>query len=78
MEKLLTVEEAATVLRCEVSTIRRRIQAGLILAYRNGKGFLIPESGIAGYLEANRSISKALGRPFAGSRIGAAPVEKHI
>lgn len=54
MEKLITVEEVAEILRCTNFTIRRKIKAGLIPAYRNGKGFLIPESGLMVYLESNR------------------------
>lgn len=59
MEKLFTVDEVAMILRRKACSIRRKIKAGIIPAFRNGKAFLIPESGLTAYLEANRISSNA-------------------
>lgn len=45
-KRLITVQEAATALRCTDKTIRERIKNGKIRAVRNGRSFLIRESEI--------------------------------
>lgn len=53
MEKLLTVDEAADVMRCSGQTIRRRIKAGELNAVRNGRLLFVPESSIEDFYKRN-------------------------
>lgn len=45
-EKLYTTEQAAELLQCSLSTIRRRIKSGELKALKSGKLLRIPESSL--------------------------------
>lgn len=45
-EKWYTTEQAAEILQCSLSTIRRRIRSGELSALKSGKILRIPESAI--------------------------------
>ena len=45
-EKLYTVQQAADILQCSLSTIRRRIKSGELRAIKSGQILRIPESSI--------------------------------
>ena len=45
-KKLYTTEQAAELLQCSLSTIRRRIKSGELKALKSGKLLRIPESSL--------------------------------
>ena len=45
-EKLYSTEQAAELLQCSLSTIRRRIKSGELKALKSGKLLRIPESSL--------------------------------
>lgn len=48
----MTVSEVASILKCSVTTIRNRINAGQLRALKNGKNLLIPKESFEKYLKA--------------------------
>ena len=59
LENMLTVEEAAGLLRLKPNTLRIRIRAGKLRAFKFGKRWYIPR-------EAIREAMRPSGRPRAG------------
>lgn len=54
-EKLYTTEQAAELLQCSLSTIRRRIKSGELKALKSGKLLRIPESSLQELLKPTQS-----------------------
>jgi excisionase family DNA binding protein len=50
-EKLYTVQQAAGILQCSLSTIRRRIKSGELKAIKSGQILRIPESSIKAMMQ---------------------------
>lgn len=57
--RLLTVEEAANLVGCSARTIRRRVAAGALPAFRDGGLVRIPEAAFAAYVAARTSSAPA-------------------
>ena len=60
IQEVYTVEEAATLLRCDAHTIRRAIRAGKIQAAKVGKGYAIARPALEAFF-----ASKGGGNLFA-------------
>lgn len=54
MEKLLTLREAAEMLRVHPVTLRRYIQQGKVEAFKTSRKWLLRESDLLKYLRNNR------------------------
>ena len=50
--RLLTLEEVAGVLGCSARTVRRRVDAGTLSVFRDGRILRVSESALAGYVQA--------------------------
>lgn len=50
-EKWYTTEQAAEILQCSMSTIRRRIKSGDLKALKSGKILRIPESSLKAMMQ---------------------------
>jgi excisionase family DNA binding protein len=48
--RLLTLEEVAGVLGCSTRTVRRRVDAGALPVYRDGRIVRVPEAALEGYV----------------------------
>lgn len=53
--QLLTLSEAARLLRMSVKTVQRRIEGGAICAVRDGRKVAVPMSEIERYLADHRT-----------------------
>lgn len=54
MEKLLTVEEVAAILRLETQSVRMNLRVGAIKAFRlNGGGWRVKEKDLEKFIEDN-------------------------
>ena len=53
-KKYLTLEEAFSLSHISVDSLRRKIKAGLIPAYRPGKKILIEEKDLEIFIKKNR------------------------
>jgi excisionase family DNA binding protein len=52
MDRLLKLDEAARVLCCSVRTLRRRIAAGALPVFRDGRLVRVPERALTAYVTA--------------------------
>ena len=59
-EKLYTTEQAAELLQCSLSTIRRRIKSGELKALKSGKLLRIPESSLQELLKPTCGSSEGV------------------
>ena len=66
--RMLTVDEAADVLRCSRRTVERRVDSGALLATRNGRRVLIPAVAIRAFVNANAYRPDR--RPVGSRRLG--------
>ena len=57
LENLLTVEEAAKILRLKPNTLRIKIRAGQLKAYKFGKRWYIPRAAISEAMQPARARS---------------------
>ena len=62
-EKLYTVQQAADMLQCSVSTIRRRIKSGELRAIKSGQILRIPESAIEAMMQPTTGSTEDVGDP---------------
>lgn len=53
--QLLTLDEAADVLRCSRSTVERRLRAGSLPAVRHGRRVLVDESDLRAFVLAAKA-----------------------
>lgn len=57
MEKIFTMKEAAEYLHYSMSTLRRRIDAGKIKTFKDGKLVRIKESELQKFIDGNQNSS---------------------
>ncbi len=62
-DRLLKLEEAARVLRCSVRTLRRRIAAGALPVFRDGRVVRVPERALTAYVTARTLGTPPQGEP---------------
>ena len=60
IEALLTLDEAARLLRCSRRTLERRIAAGLLPVFRDGRRVAVPVEEVRRYVAAHMVLR---GRP---------------
>ena len=62
-EKWYTTEQAAEILQCSMSTIRRRLKSGELKALKSGKIIRIPESSIKAMMKRTDAADQTEGKP---------------
>jgi excisionase family DNA binding protein len=56
--RLLTLDEVAGVLRCSRATVKRRVQAGLLPVYRDGRLVRVRTTDLDSYVAAQVSVAR--------------------
>jgi excisionase family DNA binding protein len=72
-DTLLTIDEAAALLRMSKTTFRRRLERGEITVIRDRRHVLIARSALADYLERHTIAHGRATRPTATERRRASP-----
>lgn len=58
--RLLTLEQVAAVLGCSIRTVRRRVDAGAIPVYRDGRILRVSEPALEAYVRARTAAPAEL------------------
>jgi len=61
--RLLTLGDVASALGCSVRTVRRRVDAGALPVFRDGRILRVPEAALAGYVQARTAAPLAASSP---------------
>jgi excisionase family DNA binding protein len=66
-ERLLTLGEVASELRCSVATVKRRIRAGDLAAFTDGRLVRVREADLRRYIVERVARRLPRGRPMIGA-----------